>query len=79
MTYLPCNLEFIFAHGIKTNINAPLKLKVNLESEIWAESTTQDTSNPIPAVFKLRKGDKAKNLIPESRLEKLTFKEINFC
>ena len=41
-----------------------------------AESSTQDTSKPIPAVFKFRKGDKAKNLIAESKFETLTFRHF---
>ena len=41
-----------------------------------AESSTQDTSYPIPAVFKFMKGDKAKNLILESKFETLTIKHF---
>ena len=79
MTYLTSrilNKVLIFATGIKTNVNAPVELKVNLEFEIMAESTTKDTSYPIPAVFKFRKRDKAKNSIPESQFETLTFKQF---
>ena len=63
------NKVSIFAHGIKTNVNAPVELKFNKESGIVAESSTQDTSKPFLAVFKIRKGDKANNLIPESKFE----------
>ena len=38
--------------------------------------STHDTSKHLPAVFKFRKGDKAKNLIPESKFETLTFKHF---
>ena len=34
---------------------APVKLKVNLESRVVSESSTQDSSKPILAVFKFRK------------------------
>ena len=38
--------------------------------------STHDTSKHLPAVFKFRKWDKAKNLIPESKFETFTFKHF---
>ena len=63
-----------FAHSILLSENAPAILKEKLSADIAKNDETVQA--PVQAFYELRKGEKIKNIVPDTKFEWLTFKSF---
>ena len=66
-----------FAHSIKDNSNSPSELKKHLEYDSLESDSEETLKEVAPEVYKFRKGDKNKNIIPITKFETFTFKHFS--
>ena len=63
-----------FAHGIMIGENSPVLLKGKLVEDVTENDESLKSS--VQAFYEFRKGDKIKNIVPETKFELLTFESF---